>query len=356
MNYIFIAFYGWEDHKIKLAKYKKIGDKFEIWNLQKFKLEEFVENIKNKIPPVNQNVINNYLSEEKLENDYGIKEETFKKTLWGILCPVKDKYYFDHSEFVKITFLLDLYLNNNLYPAFFVSHMGITKINKFKMIEVLPNDLQKYKLINKNFITFYKEFIDTTKYIIWNRDEILKWNEEDWRLYIATNFYNDLKKYKSKNIFNWQKESADMCILLETLLTAGDSSTEEIGYRLRKRVSVLMNWIFVDIEEEIKKLYKERSNFIHGSHYKNIIKEMRKNPYDKALPVGPNFKELEKIKDYIRHIFIFYLYLNKEKDNNIILNKYLSVKDILEDSILNTTIRKEIIKIIKKISKILPKE
>lgn len=84
-----------------------------------------------------------------------------------------------------------------------------------------------------------------------------------------------------------------MATLLETLFTAGDQQSEEIGYRLRKRVSVLMSWKFPEIESDLKGLYSDRSEFVHGGFYKKIIKKMKKNERDPDTV--PNIEEFEDL-------------------------------------------------------------
>ena len=185
----------------------------------------------------------------------------------------------------------------------------------------------------------------------------IKWSEEDWRLFMASNFYEWLEKYeRGKTIFTWQRESADMATFLETLFTAGDSQNEEITYRLRKRIGALIQWKFSDVEKDIQKLYKDRSDFIHGSHYKKIIKEMRKNADDKGMPLHPDFEKLYKTKEQIRVIFIAYLYLHKIMNfkSGEFFNSYKNVQQMLEEAILNTQLRAKITDVIKPIIDLLP--
>ena len=59
---IFLAFRGKsieQDEKIL-----EIQDGYECWDLKKFTLDQFIEEIKIKIPPVNSIVLRNYRSEE----------------------------------------------------------------------------------------------------------------------------------------------------------------------------------------------------------------------------------------------------------------------------------------------------
>lgn len=138
--------------------------------------------------------------------------------------------------------------------------------------------------------------------------------------------------------------------------TAGDIQNEEIGYRLRKRVAVLIQWKFSEIEKEIKVLYNDRNEFVHGNYYKKIISGMNKNPNDNAMPPLPDFEKLYKTKEQLRFIFIAYLYLHKIKvsQSEISLNNYENVQDMLEKAIVDTELRSKIIETIKPVLELVP--
>jgi hypothetical protein len=344
MKHIFIGFYGWDNPPMKQEEnIYKIDDGFECWNLRKFSAEEFINEIKNKIPPINDNVLINYLNNGTELN--GISEVEYKRGLWGLLLPCTDEEIgtLDEKELIS---LLNIFSPKFMNPAFYVTNTGITKVDKLKQIDIEPNDYQGYELFKTpEFVKFYKIMIPQMKYFIWKRDVVLSWNDEDWRLFMATDFYEGLKKYqRGKTAYTWQRESTDMSTLLETLFTAGDSQNEEIGYRLRK---------MPDIENEIKNLYKDRSDFVHGSYYKKIIKGMKANENDNAMPPFPDFDKLYKSKEIIRVILVAYLYLAKIIKENAEFG-YNTVQNILEESIINMELREKIIKAIKPVINLLP--
>lgn len=67
-----------------------------------------------------------------------------------------------------------------------------------------------------------------------------------------------------------------MAAILEALFTAGDTTNEEVGYRLRKRVAVLLSEPFPSIENDVKELYTQRSAFVHGSFFAKIAKDTKR--------------------------------------------------------------------------------
>ncbi len=352
MKHIFIGFYGWDNPPMDQEEnIYKMDDGFECWNLRKFSAQEFVDEVKNKIPPINDNVLINYLNDGTGLN--GISEEEYKRGLWGLLLPsIEETDSLDEKEIIS---LLNIFSPKFMSPAFYITNLGIIKIDKLRQVDIEPNDHQGYKLFKtQEFVSFYKVIISQMKYFVWKRDVVLSWDDEDWRLFMATDFYEGLKKYqKGKTAYTWQRESTDMSTLLETLFTAGDSQNEEIGYRLRKRISSLIGWKIPSIENEIKILYKDRSDFVHGSYYKKIIKGMRTNENDNAMPPFPDFDKLYKSKEYIRIILVAYLYLAKIIKENVEFNED-TVQNILEESIINIELREKIIKVIKPVVNLLP--
>jgi hypothetical protein len=354
MKQVFIGFYGWPTPPMKQDEnILKIDEGFECWNLKKFSVEEFIEAVKEKIPPINDNVLRNYLTDGKGLN--GLNQEQYGHCLWGLLLPSLEEG-FDMIGYKKALSILNLFSPKFMHPAFYITNMGIEKIDNFKEINVQPNDHQGYDFFKTSeFISFYKAMLDQMKYFNWWRDAVLTWTDEDWRLFMAAGFYEDLEKYeRSKTSYTWQRESADMATLLETLFTAGDAQNEEIGYRLRKRIGVLIGWKIPDIENEIKILYNDRSEFIHGSYYKKITKGMKKNEYDNAMPPLPDFDKLYKTKEVLRMIFVAYLYLSKIKSEKKYFTEYSNVQSLLEESILNIELRQKVTDIVKPIIELLP--
>jgi hypothetical protein len=355
MKYIFIAFYGWPDPPMNQEEKVYITDEhFECWNLRKFSASEFMDAIKVKIPPINDNVLINYLNDGTGLN--GISDVQYQKCLWGLLLPDPEDIYNDGYR--EVLALLNLFSTKYMHPSFYATQMGINKISEFKNLDVLPNDHQEYAHFKtSNFVSFYKAMIKEAKYSTWKRDNVLEWSKEDWRLYMASIFYDGLEEYeRSKSVYTWQRESADMATLLETLFTAGDTQNEEIGYRLRKRIATLIQWKFNDIEKDIKVLYKDRSEFVHGSYYKNIISGMNRNPNDNAMPPSPDFEKLYKTKEQLRFIFVAYLYLHKImiSQSEPLFNSYENVQGMLENAIINTELRTKITETIKPTIELLP--
>lgn len=82
---MFFAFTG--DAIRQNGKVFEIQDGFECWNLKKIALNEFVDILKKKIPPVNDNVIHNYKIEEGDSNPFGITEKQYQNCSWGLLIP-----------------------------------------------------------------------------------------------------------------------------------------------------------------------------------------------------------------------------------------------------------------------------
>jgi len=354
MKYIFIGFYGWPKDTTSQAKFAEVtGGYFECWNLEKYSLTDFVKAIQIKIQPVNENVLKNYVA-TAAEDMFGITEEQYKNCSWGILVPHPAEHYVSYGEVAGI---INLFSNAFLRPAFHASDFGIQMVNK----KVLGNWLfyqNKYELLgSKNFVDFYQKMLPSARYFIWLRDNVLTWADEDWRLYMAASFYSGLEEYEnSKAIYTWQRESADMATLLETLFTAGESEKEEIGYRLRKRAFVLIGWKFPDIEKEIKKLYNDRSDFVHGSFYKKVVKMMRKNKEaDPAFPPGPDFRSLYAAKEKVRFILVAYLYLHDrmQSDTNLFVG-YDNVQSLLEAAVSDTVLRGGVVQVVKEVVDLVP--
>jgi hypothetical protein len=347
MKYIFIGFYG----AGKISQSKKITifkNGLQCWDLRKMPLEEFVFEIKKIILPVNKNIKDEYYISSD-DTSLGITQIQFNRCSYGILVPVlfdEDQYMYGVHK--KLISLLNLFQSKFIKnSAFFVSDMGITALTPQDEVRYLGIGLDaRDGFKNNNFYKFYTVMAPMMKYFVWSRDEVVKWSDEDWRIYMACTFYYDLGRYQSsKSTYMWQRESADMATLLELLITAGNKS-EEIGYRLRKRISVLVSNIFPNIEKDIADLYSDRSLFIHGSFYKNIAKGMKKNKDDDAFPPLPDFAMLHNIKEKVRLIFVIYLYLDYtirfSKPTEFI--KFNNVQDLLEVSIIDIRLRNQIFK------------
>lgn len=344
---MFFAFIGKEpDQKEKIFE---IQDGYEFWNLKKFTIDEFIDEIKKKIPPINDNVVHNYKADKDRRESYAITEEQFKQCSWGLLIP--DTLEEGGFSYAETMFLLNLYSPNFLYPYFFVNDMGIMqKIHgKDSMIYFHTQDCSIFN--NRNFVDFYKTIFAQSKYGSWNLDRIQSWDKEDWRLFVAALLYTGLKDYENvKSSFGWQRESAEMGAILESLFTAGDTSNEEVTYRLRKRVAVLLAWKIPDIEKDIKNLYGSRSAFVHGSFFEQIAKESPKAHNNLPLP---DFDMLYRHKEYVRIAIVAYLNLAKIIKSNGIDN-VKSVMDALEKAIIDIELRKILISETKKLFDLMP--
>ncbi|MFA5793352.1 MAG: hypothetical protein WC897_05855 [Candidatus Gracilibacteria bacterium] len=327
----------------------EIQDGYEFWNLKNVALDEFIDELKKKIPPVNSNVLRNYKADGDSREPYAITEKQFVQCSWGLLIPdTLEEGGFSHAETM---FLLNLYSPNFLYPYFFANDMGIMRQrhDKDSMIYFHTQDHSIFN--NKNFVTFYKTIFEQSKYGSWHLNRIQQWNKEDWRLFVAAFLYSGLKDYENaKSSFGWQRESAEMATILESLFTAGDARNEEVMYRLRKRIAVLLAWKFPDIEKDIKELYGARSAFVHGSFFEQIAKESPR-AYNN-LPI-PDFNLLYKHKEYVRLALVAYLNLAKIIKSEGIDN-VKSVMDALEKAIIDIKLRETLTSETKKLFTLMP--
>lgn len=345
MKKIFIVFTGSKNNQKK--KYI-ISPNFECWDLKKFRLNDFVEDIKKEIPPVNVNVNNNYIkseTERKKDSNIGITNDEFKKCSWGLLLPDKAPGALVNS-FAEILFLINLYSPHFLYPVFYVTDLGITKIIQNKNpIFYFHNQNQARLFKSIKFVRYFYKLLPQSVYGVWQRDRCQRWDKEDWRLFVASTLYSKLKDYDTgKNSITWQREAADMSTILECLFTAEDYTKEEIGYRLRKRIAALIGFRCKDIESDIKKLYKERNKFIHGAFFAEVGKDAKKEDKVTALPL-PNFDLLSKHKNYVRIALLAYLNLAMAIKKSKIAWDKKGIKrtiDLLEEAIIDLSLRKEV--------------
>lgn len=348
---MFFAFTGKEIEQPE--KIFEIQDGYECWNLKKLNLDEFSEEIKKKIPPVNQNVLPNYIVEDKsIGGIFGINKKLYEKSSWGLLVPdTLEEGGFAHTETM---FLFNLYSPNFLYPLFSVNDMGIMKQDSKKdpLIYFHTQDHSIFK--TKEFVTFYKTLFEQSKYGSWYLDRIQKWEEEDWRLFVAAFLYTGLKDYENeKSSFGWQRESAEMATILESLFTAEKAKNEEIGYRLRKRIATLLSYRFPSIEEDIKELYTQRSAFVHGSFFAQIAKDSK--TANNNLPI-PDFGLLYKQKEYVRWALVAYLYLAQlVRLQSAMFGDIKTVINLLEQSIIDIELRKKVLEETEKILSLMPK-
>lgn len=331
------------------AKVFDLKDGYELWNLKKLAIDEFIDALKNKIPPVNDNVLRNYKVDEGTGEPFGITEKQYEKCSWGLLIPdTLEEGGFSHAETL---FLLNLYSPNFLYPVFHANDMGIMRQThgKDSMIYFHQQDYSIFN--NKNFVDFYKTLFEQSKYGSWHLDRIQSWDKEDWRLFVAALLYSGLSDYEnSKSSFGWQRESAEMATILEALFTAGDARNEEVMYRLRKRMAALLAWKFPDIEKDVKELYSARSAFVHGSFFEQIAKESP-NAYNN-IPT-PDFDLLYKHKEYVRLALVAYINLARMMKSAGI-DGVKSVMDALEQAIIDIKLRERLTRETQKIFALMP--
>ena len=327
----------------------EIKDGYEFWNLKKFTCDGFIDALKNKVPPVNDNVTRNYKISAETREPYGISEVIYEKCSWGLV--ITDTLEEGGSSYSEAMFLLNLYSPNFLYPIFHADDMGITRHDSKKNPLIYFHTQNHSIFTDENFVDFYKSLLDQSVYANWDRDRVVNWNKEDWRLFVAALLYSGLPDYEnSKDLFGWQRESAEMGTILESLFTAGDARNEEVTYRLRKRVAVLMGWKFPTIEKDVKELYKTRSSFVHGSFFEQIFKDNSHSNGD--LPV-PDFALLYRHKEYVRLAFVAYLYLAKIIKSGEIVN-VTNAMDALEQAIMDVGLREQIIAKSQKILTLVP--
>ncbi len=156
---MFLAFTG---KAIKQSeKILNIQDGYECWNLKQFTLDEFVEVLKSKIPPVNKNVLRNYKLAAESKDFFGITEKQFEKCSWGLLIPETIGEDFSYAETLSI---LNLYSSNFLYPVFHANSMGILqqRYDKDPLIYFHTQDCTIFQ--TKEYVNFYKLLIEQGQY------------------------------------------------------------------------------------------------------------------------------------------------------------------------------------------------
>ncbi len=346
MKKIFIGFVGQSDELTE--KILEIQEGYEIWNLKLFSLEEFTKIVKDRIPPVNNNVINNYIVEEYNEN-YGITEEYFSRCTWGLFIP-DSLGDVSGDSFSETMFLLNLFSPSFLYPIFYVTDFGVTvkRYDNRKILSFGNSQGQAKLFTSSNFVDFFKTLLPSSAYSgTWQLDRVQVWKKEDWRLFVAGMLFSDLRVYdNSKSALTWQRESVEMSMVLESLFIADDTNSEEIGYRLRKRIAVLLSVYFPNIENDIKELYKARSEFVHGSFYLKLAKSSDQLP-------TPNFNLLHQQTEFVRWSLIGCLHLFQVINNG---SKYpqKSVMSVLEAAIVDVKLRESILNDVSEVFSLLP--
>jgi len=349
MKKIFIAFKG---QKIRQKdKYYKIKQGYECWDLNKFDRDEFITSIKRKIPPVNKKLNKFYKREDATNSGLGISKEEYRDCSWGMLLPdplkasslVTDSY----SEVIS---LLNLYSPHYLYPVFKATDRGIQPIRHLDLFEGFSSQNKSKIFKTTRFIDFYEQLSTQSAYGEWEKPRVEKWGKEDWRIFTAWQLFNGLRKYEFvKYPLEWQRESAEMGTIFEALLTAEESSSTEVGYKLRKRAASFIGFLFPEIEKDIRELYKQRSSFVHGSFFYEIKKKGSEMP-------SPDFRFLYKQKEYIRFLLVAYLNLNKLRTEQEIFTEAKNIIELLDNSIIDYELRKQIQSHTKKILRLVPRK
>ncbi|MGO9264976.1 MAG: hypothetical protein ACLQBA_08830 [Candidatus Binataceae bacterium] len=329
-----------------------ISDGFECWNLKRFTLIEFVAKLKEKISPINDNVLKNYRLEQESRDIYGITDKQYALCSWALLI-AEGRDDAIVSNFAESMMLINLYSPAFLYPIFYASDFGITRVTHGKpLLAMMPWQNQAAIFKTKSFVSFFKELLPQSQYGVWQRGRCEKWDEEDWRLFVAMLLFSGLQDYgHGKNPFSWQRESADMATLLECLFTAQDSQNEEVGYRLRKGVAVLLGTRFPDVEARIKDMYRLRSGFVHGSFFAGLAKRSKRNFSNLPLP---DFGLLGQHKEYVRWASVAYLGLARIIKTEAFPG-FGRVIDLLEAAIIDVDLRKRITLETGKIFRLMPK-
>jgi hypothetical protein len=189
-------------------------------------------------------------------------------------------------------------------------------------------------------VQFYEALVSESGYGVSQAYPMAGWDREDMRIFVACLLFNELRDSEhSKYAFTWQRESADMATILEALFTAGSGDNTEVGYKLRKRVAVLLSFLFPSIEKEIRDLYKERSSFVHGAFFLRLREEIEIEGGLAKLP-SPPFAFLYGYKERIRFALVGYMVLNKaRKRGSEEFKGCASVLDILERAIIDIDMR-----------------
>lgn len=249
--------------------------------------------------------------------------------------------------------LLDLYSPSFVHPVFHASDFGLRKAPVTPPPITARYDNHPHHFIRPEFVKFFKLLLPQSQYGAWQLDRAQKWNKEDWRLFVAAKLYVGLVEYDNhKDAFGWQRESAEMATVLEALLTADDAHNEEVGYRLRKRLAVLLSHRFPTIEDDAKALYKQRSAFVHGSFFAGLAKKSTLTDGD---PPVPDFGLLHEHKEHVRHLLVAYLALAKAfPSRKDIFGEKGNVMGALEDAVIDIDLRGQLIRVADEALSLLP--
>jgi len=334
---LFIAFTGPEIGEDPIVE---ISTGYECWNLKRCSFDEFIPALQAKISPLNDNVLKNYrAADADPYPDFGIRQADYEKCSWGLLLPSPVPGAL--GGYGESLFLLNLYSPHFLYPMFGANDFGIYRFQRPKSPALFFAQQDQASRFSKSaFVEFHKILASASLYSAWDTSRFAQWHKEDWRLFTACQLFANLREYEnSKQLFGWQRESADLCTILETLFTAEGNDNTEIGYKLRKRLAVLVSQRIPSIEEDIKALYKQRSAFVHGSFFRQFYKEIRVRNGLAELPKPP-FDFLYKQKEHVRAALAAYLYLHRAfTEDRQAFAACGNVLEVLERAIIDTELR-----------------
>jgi hypothetical protein len=224
-----------------------------------------------------------------------------------------------------------------------VTDLGIW-LSEHKKQEMLyfhgQNQATRFK--REAFVRYHQALVGAAGYGSSNLLRMGEWSKEDWRLYVASLLYVGLQEYENiKEFVTWPREAADMATILEALFTAGTDDNTEVGYKLRKRAAVLLAFRHPSIEKDIKKLYDERSSFVHGSFFRSLAKHVTVTDGLAQLPPPP-FEMLYRQKEGVREALIAYLYLNEIRVSTTEFAGFTTVIEVLEEAVINLDVREKV--------------
>jgi len=148
-----------------------------------------------------------------------------------------------------------------------------------------------------------------------------------------TNAYN---RYSDALLQNGilERRVANGIMGLEALFFKPDGEMQELGYRLRIRVSKLLGLLGYDpheIKERVNEAYRIRSIFTHGGHLSYRQKKKLESKYKDAKNL------LLSILDYLRIAIIVMMLIPKEKEEFIDLIDDSLIDRVKEDELTSVT-------------------
>ena len=346
---IFIAFGGNEAPTQQDERYV-MSEGHECWDLTKIPFDTFVEYVKKEIPPANANITDEHYKMDIWKSDI---EKIYKdKAKWGLLLPTPKGQYSRYEY--EVIHALHLFSPTFLYPLFHAADMGCWATPHS---EIAREHGQNYKLFclgqsdqsrffrTENFVDYYQKMFGALDYYGHDRSRENSWDQQDWQLSWVHSLFADLRRYQNtgKQQGFFLRESVDLCVILESL---NNKKEDGIKYKLKKRLSALLQPFMPDIEKTVEKLYDLRSDYIHG----NIFRKMK--GFDDGSPTSEDFDFLEKCTAYVRRILIAYTYLFLHRESFSFSEQ--DVMSWLESAILDCNVREEIQRKADEILRLLP--